>query len=85
MISGLLRKGSDMKSAESDEAAAAPVGVSDLVGSARAGDVHLDDDQIGAIIHPQRADMLIGDFGVIAFIEIACKGSPVQAAETMSI
>src|SRR5436309_3315337 len=50
MGGGLLGKRGDVKSAQSDENAAISVGVGDFIGAPCAGNVDLNDDEIGVIV-----------------------------------
>ncbi|HXJ44966.1 MAG TPA: hypothetical protein VNH18_37100, partial [Bryobacteraceae bacterium] len=81
MGGGFFGERGDVEAAKRDEGAAAAVMVGDFVRAARAGDVDLDDDEIGVVVEAEGADVFVGDFGVVGGMEEGGEGGEAERGE----
>jgi hypothetical protein len=70
MFGGLVGERRDVQTAQRDDDASSAVGVGEAVGALRAGDVDLDDDEIGCVVLADRRDVLVLDDGLVVGREV---------------
>ena len=67
-----------MQSTQRDEDAFAAVGVGQCVGAPRIRDVHLDDDEVRAIVCVNAFDMLVDDHGLVIVTQVGSKSGEAE-------